>query len=62
MIAPNRGLRPERRGNMTENEQKVISLINRSSNKEKAVKVALALLVSLLADQEKTPADLPEVS
>lgn len=49
-------------GTMSENELKVLQLINMSNDKEKAVKVALALLESFLVRPDKILADLREVS
>ena len=49
-------------GTMSENELKVIQLINMSNDKEKAVKAALELLDAFLTQPDKILAALREVS
>lgn len=49
-------------GTMSENELKVLQLINMSNDKEKAVKVALELLDAFLTQPDKILAALREVS
>lgn len=60
--SPSVGCVAHKEGFMTENEQKVIDLMNRASDKDKAIKVALDLLASLLTSQGKTLEDLQEAS
>ena len=43
------------------NEKKIIELIRRSNNPEEAIRVALALLATLLGWQETNPASLSEI-
>lgn len=43
------------------NEKKIIELIRRSNDPEEAIRVALALLATLLGGQETNPASLSEV-
>ena len=52
----------EGNGTMSENELKIIQLINMSNDKEKAVKAALELLDAFLTQPDKILADLREVS
>ena len=49
-------------GTMSENELKVLQLINMSNDKEKAVKAALELLDAFLTQPDKILAALREVS
>lgn len=42
-------------------EQQIIELLNRSTNKESAIKAALALLETLLKEPGKTPGNPSEV-
>ena len=56
------GLMAHQEGTMKENEIKVIDLIRRSKDKEKALTIALELLMSLLVQQGMMLEDLPEAS
>ena len=48
-------------GGQRMNEKKIIELIRRSNNPEEAIRVALALLATLLGGQETNPASLSEI-
>ena len=54
--------KPTKEGFMSENESKILELINRTNDKNMAIKVTIDLLVSLLTDHQKIPVDLQEAS
>ena len=54
--------RPTKEGFMSENEIKILEIINRTNNKNMAIKATIDLLVSLLTDPQKSPANLQEAS
>ena len=47
---------------MTEKEKEVLELVKKSSDPDAAIRVALALLASLLAEQETSPVPREKVS